>query len=91
MTRIIEIKRCGIDCGHWDFKLIEGYNHRRMYCYEAKKEIPVPQERIDGFPVWCPLSDIKKIQTEAYNQALQDLVDNDLLPDREKNLKKYKK
>lgn len=91
MIRIIELTRCGIECGNWEHVMIEGYNHKRRYCTEAKKEIPIPSERVDGFPVWCPLSDIKKIQTEAYNQALQDLVDNDLLPDREKNLKKYKK
>ena len=28
---------------------------------------------------------------EMYNQALQDLADDDLLPDKEKNLKKYRK
>ena len=49
MTRILELERCGIECGSWDFKLIEGYNHRRRYCIEAKKEIPVPSERVDGF------------------------------------------
>ena len=62
MTRILELERCGIECGSWDFKLIEGYNHRRMYCIEAKKEIPVPSERVDGFPIWCPLK--KKEETK---------------------------
>ena len=38
-----------------------------------------------------PIHVIKEIQDEAYNQALQDLADNDLLPDKEKNLKKYRK
>jgi hypothetical protein len=91
MIRIIELTRCGIECGNWEHVMIEGYNNKRRYCTEAKKEIPIPSERVDGFPVWCPLSDIKKIQAEAYNQALQDLIDNDLLPDKEKNLRRYKK
>lgn len=34
---------------------------------------------------------IEKIQKDAYNQALKDLADNDLLVDKNKNLKKYKK
>ena len=34
---------------------------------------------------------LTKAQKEAYNQALFDLADDDLLPDKQKNLIKYMK
>jgi hypothetical protein len=34
---------------------------------------------------------IKEVQNEAYNQALQDIADDDLLPDKKRNLEKYRK
>ena len=56
--RIIELKRCGDTCGHFDFKLIEGRNGiKARWCYEAQKQIPVPAEFINGFPYFCPLKE----------------------------------
>jgi hypothetical protein len=37
------------------------------------------------------ISIIKQIQDDAYNQCLFDLIADDLLPNKERNIKKYKK
>ena len=34
---------------------------------------------------------IKEIQKEAYNQAIIDLANDDLLPDKDRNMKKHMK
>jgi hypothetical protein len=54
--KIIELKRCGDTCGHFDFQVVEGSNGNKVrWCWEARKQIPVPSQFINGFPYFCPL------------------------------------
>ena len=41
--------------------------------------------------VYRVLNAMEEYGKQQYNQALTDLIDDDLLPDKERNLKKYMK